>query len=340
MVMRAVVFDKPGMDNLRVMDVETPKPGPNEVLIRVKFAGVNPVDYFTINRGGKPMPHIPGAEFAGVIEEVGANVRGVNVGDEVVVYNRLFDGSCRYCLIGHEELCVNGGLIGVVTNGGFAEYAVVPATNAIRVPRGVSLDEAATLPVGALTAWHMVFDRAGVRAGELVVVFGATGNVGSYAVQFAKLAGATVVAVSRKAGRVKDVLMGLGADYVVTPEEAQALVNELSNGLGADLVIDAVGQATWNISFQLVARYGRWVTAGALTGGDVTLNLPSLYSREVAVIGSTGGTRAELTKLLDLLSRRRIKAPIHSKMSLDRVKEAFDVMFKAEDRVGKILLTP
>ena len=338
--MRAVVFDKPGMDNLRVMDVEVPKPGPNEVLIRVKFAGVNPVDYFTINRGGKPMPHIPGAEFAGVIEEVGPNVRGVDVGDEVVVYNRLFDGSCRYCLIGHEELCVNGGLIGVVTNGGFAEYAVVPATNAIRVPRGVSLDEAATLPVGALTAWHMVFDRAGVRAGELVVVFGATGNVGSYAVQFAKLAGATVVAVSRKAGRVKDVLMGLGADYVVTPEEAQALVNELSNGLGADLVIDAVGQATWNISFQLLARYGRWVTAGALTGGDVTLNLPSLYSREVTVIGSTGGTRAELTKLLDLLSRRRIKAPIHSKMSLDRVREAFDVMFKAEDRVGKVLLTP
>ncbi len=301
-MMRAVIFDRPGMDNLRVMDVETPKPGPNEVLIRVKFAGVNPVDYFTINRGGKPMPHIPGAEFAGVIEEVGANVRGVDVGDEVVVYNRLFDGSCRYCLVGHEELCVNGGLIGVVTNGGFAEYAVVPATNAIKVPRSVSLDEAATLPVGALTAWHMVFDRAGVRAGELVVVFGATGNVGSYAVQFAKLAGATVVAVSRKAGRVRDVLMGLGADYVVTPDEAQALVNELSNGLGADLVIDAVGQATWNLSFQLVARYGRWVTAGALTGGDVTLNLPSLYSREVTVMGSTGGTRAELIKLLELLS--------------------------------------
>mgnify|MGYP001770716415 FL=1 len=338
--MRAAVFDKPGIDNLRVMDVEAPKPGPNEVLIRVKFAGVNPVDYFTINRGGKPMPHIPGAEFAGVIEEVGANVRGVDVGDEVVVYNRLFDGSCRYCLIGHEELCVNGGLIGVVTNGGFAEYAVVPATNAIRVPRGVSLDEAATLPVGALTAWHMVFDRAGVRAGELVVVFGATGNVGSYAVQFAKLAGATVVAVSRRAGKVRDVLMGLGADYVVMPEEAQALVNELSNGLGADLVIDAVGQATWNLSFQLVARYGRWVTVGALTGGDVTLNLPSLYSREVAVIGSTGGTRAELIKLLDLLSKRKIKAPIYARMSLDKVKDAFDAMFKAEDRVGKVLLTP
>ncbi|GAB6945671.1 alcohol dehydrogenase catalytic domain-containing protein [Vulcanisaeta sp. JCM 14467] len=320
--------------------METPKPGPNEVLIRVKFAGVNPVDYFTINRGGKPMPHIPGAEFAGVIEEVGANVRGVDVGDEVVVYNRLFDGSCRYCLVGHEELCVNGGLIGVVTNGGFAEYAVVPATNAIKVPRSVSLDEAATLPVGALTAWHMVFDRAGVRAGELVVVFGATGNVGSYAVQFAKLAGATVVAVSRKAGRVRDVLMGLGADYVVTPDEAQALVNELSNGLGADLVIDAVGQATWNLSFQLVARYGRWVTAGALTGGDVTLNLPSLYSREVTVMGSTGGTRAELIKLLELLSRRRIKAPIYSKVGFDGVREVFGVMFGAGDRVGKVLLAP
>ncbi|MGC9179360.1 MAG: alcohol dehydrogenase catalytic domain-containing protein [Vulcanisaeta sp.] len=338
--MRAVVFDRPGMENVRIMDVEAPRPGPNEVLVRVKYAGVNPVDYFTINRGGKPMPHIPGAEFAGVIEEVGSNVRGVSVGDEIVIYNRLFDGSCRYCLIGHEELCVNGGLIGVVTNGGFAEYVVVPATNVIRIPKSVSLEEAATLPVGALTAWHMVFDRAGVKSGELVVVFGATGNVGSYAVQFTKLAGATVVAVSRKASKVRDALMGLGADYVVTPEEAQVLVNELSNGLGADLVVDAVGQATWNLSFQLVARYGRWVTAGALTGGDATLSLPSLYSREIAVIGSTGGTRAELIKLLDLLSKRRIKAPIYSKMSLDRVKEAFDAMFRSEDRVGKVLLTP
>ncbi|WP_243678548.1 alcohol dehydrogenase catalytic domain-containing protein [Vulcanisaeta distributa] len=144
-----------------------------------------------------------------MIEEVDSNVKGVNIGDEVVIYNRLFDGTCRYCLIGHEELCVNGGLIGVVTNGGFAEYAVVPAINAIKVPKNVGLDEAATLPVGALTAWHMVFDRAGVKPGELVVIFGgATGNVGSYAVQFAKLAGATVIAVSRKASKVKDALMG------------------------------------------------------------------------------------------------------------------------------------
>ncbi len=338
--MRAVVLDKPGMDNIRVVNVEAPRPGPNEVLIKVRFAGVNPVDYFTINRSGKPMPHIPGAEFSGVIEEFGPNVRGVNVGDEVVVYNRLFDGSCSYCLIGHEELCVNGGLIGVVTNGGFAEYAVVPAINVIRVPRGVSLNEAATLPVGALTAWHMVFDRTGMRAGELVVVLGATGNVGSYAVQFAKLAGATVIAVSRKTVRVKDALMELSADYIVTPEEVQSLVSELSNGLGADLVVDAIGQATWGPSFQLVARHGRWVTAGALTGGDVTLSLSSLYSREVTVIGSTGGTRAGFTKILDILSGRRIKAPIYSKMNLDKVKEAFDAVFKAEDRVGKVLLTP
>ncbi len=339
--MRAVVFETPGVDNLRIVDVETPRPGPNEVLIRVKYAGVNPVDYFTINRKDvKPIPHIPGSEFAGIVETVGSSVRSVDVGDEVVIYNRLFDGSCKYCLIGHEELCVNSGLIGVVTQGGFAEYAVVPASNVIRIPKGVGLDEAATLPVGALTAWHMIFNRAGVSPGELVVVFGATGNVGSYAVQFAKLAGATVVAVSRRADKVKDVLMGLGADYVVTPDEAQSLINELSNGLGADLVIDAVGQATWNLSFKLVARYGRWVTAGALTGGDVTLNLPSLYSREIAVIGSTGGTRSELIKLLDLLSRRRIKAPIYSKMKLEKVREAFDAMFRGEDRVGKVLLMP
>ncbi|WP_069807559.1 alcohol dehydrogenase catalytic domain-containing protein [Vulcanisaeta thermophila] len=338
--MRAVVFDKPGIENIRVAEVENPRPGPNEVLIRVKYAGVNPVDYFTINRGGTPMPHIPGAEFAGIIEEVGVNVKDLGVGDAVVVYNRLFDGTCKYCLMGHEEACVNGKLIGVATQGGFAEYAVVPAANAIRVPSGVNLDEAATLPVGALTAWHMVVTRAGVSPGDLVVVFGATGNVGSYAVQFAKMAGATVVAVSRRADKVRGALMDLGADFVTTPDEVSKLVSELSNGLGADLVVDAVGQATWRISFSLVGKLGKWVTAGALTGGEVTLSLPSLYSTEASVIGSTGGTRRELKLLLDLLSRRRFKAPIHARLRLEEVRRAFDIMFGGEDRVGKVLLTP
>ncbi|KUO93638.1 MAG: alcohol dehydrogenase [Vulcanisaeta sp. CIS_19] len=338
--MRAVVFETPGIENLKIMGMPKPKPGPGEVLVRVKYAGVNPVDYFTINnKNVRPIPHIPGAEFSGVIEEVGPGVGGVNVGDEVVIYNRLFDGTCRYCLMGHEELCVNSGLIGVVTQGGFAEYAVVPTTNALKVPKGVSLDEAATLPVGALTAWHML-NRAEVHPGEVVAVFGATGNVGSYAIQFAKLRGAIVVAVSRRADRVRQALMELGADYVVTPDEVKQVINELSEGLGADVVVDAVGQSTWNLSFSIVAKYGRWITAGALTGGDVTLNLPSLYSREVLVIGSTGGTRAELRVLLNLLSKRRIRAPIYTKLDLERVKDAFDIMFKNENRVGKVLLTP
>lgn len=338
--MRAAFFDKPGMDNLRVGEFENPRPGPGEVLIRVRFAGVNPVDYFIINRGGKPMPHIPGAEFSGVVEALGQGVSGVNVGDEVVVYVGLFDGTCRYCLMGREEACINpAGMIGADTQGGFAEYAVVPARNVIKLPKGVTLEAAATVPVGALTAYHLV-ERVNVGLGELVVVMGATGNVGTYAVQFSKLRGATVIAVTRRASRVAQQLRELGADYVVTPSELEGLVKELSGGLGADVVIDSVGQATWSLGFNVLAKYGRWGTAGSLTGGDVTLSIPSLYRREVSLVGSTGGSRAELIKVLELMSKGLVKAPIHARLSLDRVKEAFDIMFKGEDRVGKVLLTP
>jgi len=336
--MRAAVLEKPGMENLRVMNVDEPRPGPNEVLIRVKYAGINPVDYFVISRGGKPMPHIPGAEFSGVVESLGMGVDNVSIGDEVIIYNRLFDGNCRYCLRGMEEVCINGGIIGVVTNGGFAEYAVVPARNVVKLPRGVNLEEATTYPVGALTAWHMVVSRAGVKPGELVVIFGATGNVGVYAVQFAKMSGATVIAVTRRVKAAETTLRSLGADHVVSPTEVESLVRELSGGVGADVVVDTLGQATWGLSYNLVGRYGRWVTAGALSGGDVNLNIPSLYGKEATLLGSTGGNREELQRILQLASMGRIKAPIYARYSLDRIKDAFEAMWKSEDRVGKVLL--
>jgi NADPH:quinone reductase-like Zn-dependent oxidoreductase len=240
--------------------------------------------------------------------------------------------------VGKEEVCINGGIIGVATNGGFAEYAVVPARNTLRIPRGVNLEEAATFPVGALTAWHMVITRAGAGPGELVVIFGARGNVGVYAVQFAKMAGATVVAVTKMTKAVGDRLRELGADYVTSPMEVEGLVKELTGGVGADLVVDLVGQATWGVSYGMVGRYGRWVSAGAISGGDVNLSIPSLYGKEATIIGSTGGNREELNRILQLASRGKVKAPIYARYSLDKVKDAFEAMWKAEDRVGKVLL--
>ncbi|TRM78056.1 alcohol dehydrogenase, partial [Sulfolobus sp. B5] len=208
--MKALVFDKSGLDNLKVRELETPQLGPHDVLIRVVESGVNPIDYFVVNYiPVKPMPHIPGAEIAGTVERVGDHVKGLNPGDKVVVYNRVFDNSCDLCLAGKEMLCRNGGIMSVVTNGGWSEYFVVPDKNLFKIPENMSWDIAASLPVAALTSYHALKELE-VSPNDIVVVFGASGNTGIFAVQLAKKFGATVIAVSRK-----QWLKEFGADHVV-----------------------------------------------------------------------------------------------------------------------------
>lgn len=339
--MKAVVFEQPGgTDRLRLMDVENPRPGAGEVLVRVSYCGVNPLDRLLLSGlfPGKPMPHILGSEVGGRVERLGSTVEGFEDGQAVVVYSRLFDGQCPACLRGHEQICHNGGIIGVVTQGGWAEYMVVPAQNVVPLPEGLGVEAAAASAVSGLTAWHMVLNRGRLRAAENVAIFGATGGVGSFALQLGHLAGARVIAVTRHGDREAQ-LRELGADVVIVEGQGEVAqrIMEATNGAGADLVVDPLGQATWAWSFAPVARNGRWVTCGSLTGAEVGLNLASLYSREVELIGSTGGNRAELRELLRTAARRQLKVPVWRKFPLEGAAEALDSLDK-EERLGKVLM--
>ena len=330
--MRAAVFERSGLDNLQVSELPKPKPGPREVLVRVVESGVNPIDYYTVTSlRVKPIPHIPGAEFAGIVEEVGEHVEGFSPGDRVVVYGRVFDGTCDMCLASMEHLCRNGGIVGVVTNGGWAEYATVPSVNLVKLPQNVDWVLAASLPVAALTSYHAL-RLAGVKPGELVVVMGASGNTGQFAVQLAKLMGATVVAVSRK-GWVKE----LGADYVTTADKVIDLVGQVSEGKMADVVVDPLGKETWSISLRLLGRRGRLVTFGQLTGGDVQLTIGQLYGIEASVIGSTGGTRRELLDLVKMASSGKLKVKVYREYGLGEVQEALKALV-SRDRDGRVML--
>jgi len=326
--MKAVVLHNPGLENLRVEEFPNPKPGPGEVLIRVKYVGVNPLDYAVVSGSTKasPMPHVPGSEFAGVVEEVGPGVAEIAPGAPVTVYNRLFCGTCRHCLTGQTQLCEAGGIIGVSTQGGMAEYAVVPAKNVERV--NADLKDAATLPIGALTAYNMTL-RASISPGEKVAVVGASGNVGTYAVQFAKMVGGEVYAVTRRREVVATALSQLGVD-VVTPEDARRLAP-------FDVVLDPTGAANWGLSTSLLGRGGRYVTAGALTGSEVSLDLRRLYGQQISVIGSTGGRRADFKTVVRLLEAGRIRAVIHAVYPLSDVAKALADL-SSPSRVGKILL--
>jgi|SRR5919109_685900 D-arabinose 1-dehydrogenase-like Zn-dependent alcohol dehydrogenase len=158
--MKAAIFETAGLENLKVIDnAEEPKISDHDILIKVKVAGINPIDHFVVSGALPkidPLPHIPGAESSGIVEEVGSHVNNIAVkkGDRVVVHNKMFDGTCDMCLSGLDMICRNGGLIGAITNGGFAEYITVPERNVFKIPDDLDWDIAASLPVTSLTPYH------------------------------------------------------------------------------------------------------------------------------------------------------------------------------------------
>jgi NADPH:quinone reductase-like Zn-dependent oxidoreductase len=336
--MKAAIFEKPDLENLKVLDnVQEPKISDHEVLIRVKVTGVNPIDHLVASGAlpkVDPIPHIPGAESSGIVEEVGSHVNNINVkkGDRVVVHNKVFDGTCDMCLNGLDMICRNGGLISVITNGGFAEYIAVPERNVFKIPDDLDWDIAASLPVTSLTPYHAL-KEASLKINEYLLVFGASGNTGMIAVQLGKKMGAKVIAVS-KDNWIKD---DFGADYIISDYDKVAEnVKEITEGKMADVVLNSLGVGTWDSSFASIGINGRWVAFGGLTGADVKLNVQSLYTKQIKLIGSTGGTRKELQELIDM-SSTELKVRVWKKFRLEEVKEALQALF-AKERDGRILL--
>ena len=282
-----------------------------------------------------PFPHIPGAESSGIVEQVGSEINdgSIRKGDRVVVYNNISDGICDMCLNGLDMICRNGGLIGAITNGGFAEYISVPERNVFKVPDKMDWEVAASLPVTSLTPYHAL-NEASIKLNEYLLVFGASGNTGMIAVQLGKKMGARVIAVSRDIWIKSD----FGADFVISDYDKIAEnVKEITHGKMADVVLNSLGIGTWDSSFASIGINGRLVTFGGLTGADVKLNVQSLYRQQIKLIGSTGGTRNELRELIDIASTNGLKIKVWKKLKLDDVKEALQGLF-AKDRDGRILL--
>lgn len=337
--MKAAIFETPGLDNLKVIDnAEEPKIGDHDVLIKVMMTGVNPIDHLVVSGMLPkivPFPHVPGAESSGIVEQVGIHVNDNNIqkGDRVIIHNKVFDGNCDMCLAGLDMLCRNGGLIGAIANGGFAEYISVPERNVFKVPDELSWEVAASLPVTSLTPYHAL-NEASLKLNEYLVVFGASGSTGMIAVQLGKKMGAKVIAIT-KADWIKT---DCGADYIIDDYDNIAQnVEKITGDKMADVVIDSLGASTWDSSVASVGINGRWVAFGALTGADVKLNVRSLYTRQIKLIGSTGGTRKELHQLIDLAGQANLRVKVWKKFKLDEVRDALQALF-ANERDGRIFL--
>jgi D-arabinose 1-dehydrogenase-like Zn-dependent alcohol dehydrogenase len=332
--MRAAIFERQGLDNLNVKeDVQQPTITDYDVLIKVKSAGVNPIDYLTVSNipGIKPLPHIPGTEVTGIIEKVGNHVATLKEGDKVVVYNSIFDGTCDMCLSGYEMLCRNAGILGVITNGSFADYISAAEKNVFKIPDNVQWDVAASLATTTKTPYHALRE-ASLKLNEFLVIFGASGNTGMMAVQFGKKMGARVIAVSKDNWIKTD----FGADYIISDyDKVVEQVKDITQGKMADVVLDSLGVHTWENSFSCIGVNGRWVTFGGLTGAEVKLNIQSLYRKQIKLIGTNGSTRKEFREVIDI--SKELKVRVWKRFKLENAKEALEALF-AKERDGRILI--
>jgi NADPH:quinone reductase-like Zn-dependent oxidoreductase len=340
--MKAVVVRAHGTpDSLQITEVPPPVPSAGEALIRVRAVALNHLDVW-VRRGVPghtfPLPLIPGSEVSGVVEEIGENALGWKRGDEVIVAPGLSCGECVACTSGNDPLCVNFGLLGETRDGGCAELLAVPVRNLLAKPAGMSFTDAASLPLDMLTAWHMLIARAGLRAGETVLVQAGGSGVGSAAIQIAKLFGATVFTTAGTAEKVARA-MALGADQAIDYRATDFLaeVRKLSGKRGVDVVFEHVGGDTFERSLRALARGGRLVTCGATSGAEVKVNLRLVFFKLLSILGSTMGSLTELQEIMRHVAAGRLKPVVDRVLPLSAVGEGHRVL-ESREAFGKVVL--
>lgn len=340
--MKAIVYSQHGgPEVLRYTDVADPPIGANEVLVRVRACALNHLDLW-LRQGIPgmpiPLPHIPGSDIAGEIAKIGEKVANTKVGANVLLQPGISDGTCAQCLAGRDNYCRQYSLLGQMVDGGCAEYVKAPAVNVLPIPGKLSFEQAAAVPLVFLTAWHMLIGRAHLQPGETVLVLGAGSGVGSAAIQLAKSVGARVIATAgseAKLAKAKE----LGADEVIdhSKQKIAAEVKRITERRGVDVVLEHVGVATWEDSIYSLTVGGRLVTCGATTGYDGKIDLRYLFTRQLSILGSYMGSKAELFPVLELFNRGLLKPVIDTVMPLEHCADAHKRL-ESREQFGKIVL--
>jgi NADPH:quinone reductase-like Zn-dependent oxidoreductase len=332
-----------GLDRLRHQDVADPKIGDGDVLVRVRAAALNHLDLFV--REGLPgltlpMPFWTGCDIAGDVAQVGAAVADVRVGDRVAVNPNLSCGRCEYCRRGEHSLCVKYGILGEHTHGGLAEYVKVDSRHVLKLPDAIRYEDAAAFILVNMTAWRMLVTRAGLRAGEDLLILGVGGGVSSAAVQIGKLCGARVWVTSSSDDKLERA-RALGADECINyaQDDWVRVIGQKTGRRGVDVVLENVGAATWKGAIRAVAKGGRIVTCGATSGPIAETDIRLVFWKQLSIIGSTMSNDAEFHAVMSQLFSGRLTAIVDTVLPLREGVEAQRRL--AEGRqFGKIVLVP
>ncbi len=340
--MKAVFFREHGGD-IQYGDLPEPVSGPDEVLVRLEAVSLNRMDLFTWK--GWPglaleMPHVPGADGAGHIVEVGSQVTQFAVGDRVVINPNVFCGECKYCLAGQENLCASWRLLGEHVSGTFRELIALPKRNLLKMPQEFDAAQAAAAALVYLTAWHSLITRGQLKPGESVLVIGASGGVNMASIQIAKYAGAVVLVVGSNVDKLS-VAETAGADVLIdrSQDEAWSRTAYRADGRrGVDVVVDNVGAETMPLSLRAARKGGRVLTVGNTSGPKFELDNRFLFGKQLSIIGSTMGTSKEFETVMGLVFEGKLKPVMDRQYPLRDAAMAFEHM-KAGNQMGKITLT-
>jgi 6-hydroxycyclohex-1-ene-1-carbonyl-CoA dehydrogenase len=336
--MKAAIFYGPSQP-LRVEERPEPKPGPGEVLVEIAACGICHTDIGYIDHGVptfKKPPLILGHEASGHVAGLGEGVEGFTPGEKVLMGNVFACGECPNCLMGRGNVCEHMRMLGNHLDGAFAEYAVAPAKDVFHLPDEVPLIEGSIIADAVSTPYHAVVNRAQVKAGEWVAVFG-TGGVGMNCVQIAGAVGGRVIAVDVVKEKL-DLAIRLGASEVVDAKsegQPSKVIRRMSAG-GVDVAMECIGNpSTIKTAYDSLKPGGRLVVVG-YPSGETDLNLARLMFREQQIIGSLGCRNVDFPRVIELvrMGKIRVEPIVSAKVPLDRINEGLDQM-----RGGKTLRT-
>jgi NADPH:quinone reductase-like Zn-dependent oxidoreductase len=340
--MKAVRFHEfGGPEVLKFEDAPDPQLRKDQILVRVKSCAMNHLDLW-VRKGlpGVKLPHINGSDVSGDIVEVGEYVTGLSVGQRVLLAPMVYCGHCFYCVNGQQNMCRQFTVLGNGVDGGNCEFIAAQPANVIPFPPDLTYDEAASVPLVFLTAWHMLVARCAIKPGDIVLVLGGGSGVGTAAIQVAKLHGARVIATAGDENKM-DQARELGADYTINhyKDKISDEVKKITAKAGVDIVFEHVGKATFDESVKSLKPGGKLVTCGATTGPEAQFDIRVLFAKQLSFLGSYMGTMGELHAVLQHVFSGKLKPVVDKTFPLREARAAHERMEKSQ-QFGKIVLNP
>jgi NADPH:quinone reductase-like Zn-dependent oxidoreductase len=331
-----------GVDKLIYGDLPDPTAGPGEVVLRVRASALNHLDLGVRSGSGrvpKDLPRILGCDMAGEVAQIGSGVTGFQVGDRVLVDNRLKCDACDQCLQGLDQFCRNQLRVGVDVDGGHAELCKIPAVNVYKFRDSMSFEEAAAIPLAFHTAWHCLMVRGQLQPWETILVQAGGSGVGSAGIQIVKRIGARVITTAgsdEKLARAKELGADEGINYRTTPDFSQK-VKELTDGQGVDMVLDVVGAAVWEQNQLSLRPGGRLVITGSTSGTQTSMDLSIITGKPLTLMGSGGRTRRSFGEMMSVINRGELTGVVGQVFPLQDVARAHQVM-ESRDFYGKLVI--